>query len=116
MSRESLVDETQGGCAVRGTSPSSGPRRSPDRDALPPADTRRWVARRKAQVVTAVRDGRLSFEDACRRYSISHEEFLSWEQAIDRHGVGALRVTKLRDFRKQTAGGSAGADPDAASS
>ena len=74
------------------------PVRHDDAD-LPPAGTRRWVARRKAQVVTAVRAGRLGFEDACRRYNISHEEFLSWERAIDRHGLVALRVTRLQDFR-----------------
>lgn len=72
-------------------------------DALPPAETRRWVARRKALVVGAVRDGRLSFEDACRRYNISHEEFMSWEKAIDRYGVAALRVTQLRDLRRREA-------------
>ncbi len=32
---------------------------------LPPPDTLRWVYRRKAQVVEAVRAGRLSFENAC---------------------------------------------------
>lgn len=66
---------------------------------LPPPGTRRWVARRKAQVVTAVRGGQLTFEDACRRYNISAEEFLSWERALDRHGPAALRVTRLQDFR-----------------
>jgi hypothetical protein len=69
-------------------------------DELPPAGTRRWVARRKAQVVTAVRAGRLSFEDACQRYNISAEEYASWEQAIDRHGMNALRVTRLQEFRQ----------------
>ena len=49
------------------SAPDDGP------DDLPPESTHRWVARRKAQVVAAVRDGRLSFEDACRRYNISHE-------------------------------------------
>jgi hypothetical protein len=67
---------------------------------LPPPSTTRWVARRKAQVVAAVRDGVLTFEDACRRYNISPEEYLSWERAIDRHGPGALRVTRLQDFRQ----------------
>lgn len=66
---------------------------------LPPPETRRWVARRKAQVVAAVREGRLSFEDACKRYTISHEEFLSWERAIDQHGVPGLKVTRLQEFR-----------------
>lgn len=66
---------------------------------LPPPETRRWVARRKAQVVAAVRAGLVTFEDACVRYNLSPEEFSAWEQAIDRHGVGALRVTRLQQFR-----------------
>ncbi|MFO1072300.1 MAG: DUF1153 domain-containing protein [Geminicoccaceae bacterium] len=66
---------------------------------LPPPETRRWVARRKAQIVAAVRGGRLSFDEACRRYNISAEEFLSWERAIDRHGQAGLRVTRLQEFR-----------------
>jgi transposase-like protein len=67
---------------------------------LPPPETRRWVARRKAQVVAAVRTGTLSLEEACRRYTLSAEEFAAWEQAIDRHGVLALRVTRLQEFRQ----------------
>lgn len=67
---------------------------------LPPPETRRWVARRKAQIVAAVRSGALDQEDACRRYNISPEEFASWERAIDRHGLRALRVTKLQEFRQ----------------
>jgi Protein of unknown function (DUF1153) len=66
---------------------------------LPPPNTQRWVARRKAEVVTAVRAGLLSLEDACQRYSLSTEEFLGWEAAIDKHGLGGLRVTKIQDFR-----------------
>jgi hypothetical protein len=68
-------------------------------DKLPPPETRRWVARRKAQVVAAVRAGLLTLEEACGRYNLSSEEFASWERAIDRHGVGALRVTRLQQFR-----------------
>ena len=65
---------------------------------LPPADTKRWVYRRKAEVVEAVRAGRLSSEDACRRYSISPEEFSSWERAMDHLGARGLRVTRLEDI------------------
>ena len=68
-------------------------------ETLPPANTRRWVARRKAEVVTAVRAGLLTFEEACERYTLSPEEFESWERAIDRHGMGGLRVTRLQEFR-----------------
>ncbi|GBD43056.1 hypothetical protein HRbin40_00519 [bacterium HR40] len=66
---------------------------------LPPPDTRRWVARRKAEVVAAVRGGLLTFEEACARYGLTAEEFLSWERALDRYGLDGLRVTKLRVFR-----------------
>ena len=68
-------------------------------DDLPSPEIRRWVARRKAQVVAAVRAGVLSFEDVYQRYNISPEEFASWERKIDRYGPGALRVTRLQEFR-----------------
>ena len=35
---------------------------------LPPPNTKRWVARRKAVVVNAVRSGAISLEEVCRRY------------------------------------------------
>lgn len=66
---------------------------------LPPPGTRRWVMRRKAEVVAAVRNGVLSLEDACERYTLSVEEFLSWQELIDRHGVRALRATRVKDYR-----------------
>jgi transposase-like protein len=66
---------------------------------LPSADTKRWSARRKAAVVSAVRDGRISLAEACRRYELSAEEFLAWQRAIQIHGVGALRVTRLQMYR-----------------
>jgi len=68
-------------------------------ETLPPPDTRRWVARRKAEVVTAVRGGLLTLEEACGRYNLSAEEYAAWETAIDRHGLGGLRVTRLQEFR-----------------
>lgn len=68
-------------------------------DDLPPPDTQRWVARRKAEVVAAVRAGLLTFDEACRRYNLSEEEFSGWEKAIKNHGLGGLRVTRIQDFR-----------------
>jgi hypothetical protein len=68
-------------------------------DDLPPPNTQRWVARRKAEVVAAVRAGLLTLEEACARYSLSSEEFTTWEQAIEKHGLGGLRVTRIQDFR-----------------
>ena len=67
--------------------------------ALPPTGTKRWVIRRKAAVVSAVRSGLLTLEDACQRYTLSVEEFLSWQRLIERHGVRGLRATRLQDYR-----------------
>ena len=66
---------------------------------LPSPKTRRWVARRKATVVAAVRSGLITLDEACRRYTLSVEEYLSWERAIERHGLAGLRVTRLQDYR-----------------
>ena len=68
-------------------------------DSLPPPDTKRWVIRRKAEVVAAVRAGLLSLEEACRRYTLSIEEFLSWQRLVESHGLPGLRVTRLQDYR-----------------
>jgi hypothetical protein len=62
--------------------------------SLPPANTRRWVIRRKAEVVTAVRAGLLSLEEALARYGLSREEFESWRGAFARHGMAGLRTTQ----------------------
>ena len=66
---------------------------------LPPSDTKRWVIRRKAEVVAGVRAGLITIEEACERYALSIEEFLSWQRLIDSHGVRGLRTTKIHDYR-----------------
>ena len=66
---------------------------------LPPTSTRRWVIRRKAAVVAAVRGGLLSLEEACERYRLTVEEFLSWQMSIDRHGLAGLRTTRIQHYR-----------------
>jgi len=63
--------------------------RTPD---LPPAGTRRWVARRKAQVVEAVLGGKLKLGEALRRYELSIEEFSLWKRRFYRSGVDGLRM------------------------
>ena len=68
-------------------------------DDLPPPDTRRWVIRRKAEVVAAVRAGLISLEDACKRYTLSVEEFASWQTLVDRYGVRGLRATRVQEYR-----------------
>ena len=81
-------------------------------DTLPPADTTRWVPRRKAQVVCAIRGGLISRQEACDRYGISEAELFSWEKLLDDHGLRALRVTKTQRYRQATTS----ADEDAPSS
>ena len=66
---------------------------------LPPKDTKRWVIRRKAEVVAAVRGGLLSLEEACERYTLTVDEFLSWQRSIDRYGLPGLRATRIQDYR-----------------
>lgn len=66
---------------------------------LPPRDTKRWVIRRKAVVVAAVRGGLISLEEACERYNLTVDEYLSWQRSIDLHGVPGLRASKLQYYR-----------------
>ena len=68
-------------------------------DSLPSPKTRRWVIRRKAQVVAAVQGGLLTFDEACERYSLTLEELASWERSVDRSGMQGLRVTRVQHYR-----------------
>jgi hypothetical protein len=68
-------------------------------DSLPPPATRRWVVRRKAEVVAAVNGGLLTVDEACDRYSLTLEEFAGWQRAVDRSGMPGLRVTRIQHYR-----------------
>jgi hypothetical protein len=68
---------------------------------LPPPDTIRWVARRKAELVAGIRGGLISLEDACERYQLSREELESWVGSLERFGLRGLRTTRLQHYRKQ---------------
>jgi hypothetical protein len=67
---------------------------------LPPAGVTRWVPSRKAQVVSAVRNGTLSLDEACARYALTVEEFLSWQRAVERFGISGLRATRAQQYRQ----------------
>jgi hypothetical protein len=56
--------------------------------------------RRKAEVVAAVRGGLLSLEEACSRYTLTVDEFLSWQFSIDQHGLAGLRTTRIQQYRQ----------------
>lgn len=61
---------------------------------LPAPDTKRWVVRRKAEVVAAVQGGLLSLDEACSRYAINPDEFQSWQNCIECFGIAGLHVTR----------------------
>jgi hypothetical protein len=62
---------------------------------LPPSNAR-WVRRRKAAVVAALRAGQITFEEACRYYQLSEAELLSWQRAFDTYRLRGLIATALR--------------------
>lgn len=67
---------------------------------LPPAQTRRWVASRKAAVVRAVLAGLITRKEALTTYALSEEEFEEWVIAVTRHGVQALKTTAIQKYRQ----------------
>ena len=67
---------------------------------LPPVNTRRWVASRKAAVVRGVLYGLISQSEALERYGLSEEEFSEWVTAVSIHGVEALKATALQKYRQ----------------
>lgn len=69
-------------------------------DNLPSPRTERWVVRRKAEVVAAVNGGLLTLDEACARYNLTVEEFVSWQRAVDRAGLPGLRVTHTQRYRE----------------
>lgn len=72
-------------------------------ETLPPPDTRRWVVRRKAEVIAAIRGGLLTAAEACARYRLSPEELELWQESIDRAGVPGLRVTRIQLYKDYVA-------------
>ena len=70
-------------------------------DGLPSQSHSRWTIRRKAEVVSAVTGGLLTFEEACKRYDLTVEEFTSWQRSVDRSGMQGLRVTRIQHFREK---------------
>jgi hypothetical protein len=70
-------------------------------DDLPSPNTKRWVMRRKAEVVAAVNGGLLTIDEVLERYSLTLEEFASWQRAMDRSGMKGLRVTRIQKYREE---------------
>jgi hypothetical protein len=70
------------------------------RGDLPPVNTKRWVARRKATVVAAVDHGLIEASEACEMYRLSDEELDLWRTAVRDFGAAALRVTAIQKYRQ----------------
>jgi hypothetical protein len=68
---------------------------------LPPPGVTRWVIRRKAQLVAAVEAGVITLDEALGRYSVSPEEFESWQRSLRRHGIYGLRTTRSQIYRDE---------------
>lgn len=53
------------------------------RAGLPKSHKVHWSQARKAEVVRAVRDQLITFDEARWRYLLSRSEFRAWEQQVD---------------------------------
>jgi hypothetical protein len=65
---------------------------------LPPQNLKRWVARRKAEVIAAVNGGLLTMPEVCARYEISVEELLEWQRHYEAEGLEGLRASQRHDL------------------
>jgi len=70
------------------------------KEGLPPPNTGRWVIRRKAAVVIAVKTGTITIEQACQVYQLTEEELLSWKHAFETYGFPGLRTTRIQQYRR----------------
>lgn len=61
---------------------------------LPPADTVRWVPRRKALVARAVTAGLIDAEAAARRYRLAPGELDAWIAALAQDAPDRLKLTR----------------------
>ena len=70
-------------------------------DSLPPPARRAGSSAARPRSSPPLRAGCLSVDEACKRYSLSLEEFTSWQRAVDRSGMPGLRVTRIKQYRDQ---------------
>jgi transposase-like protein len=68
--------------------------------AILPLPGERWVPRRKAMVIAALREGEITVEEVCRLYSLSRDELASWVASFERYGVPGLRATREQLYRQ----------------
>ena len=61
---------------------------------------KRWPPAMKAKVLEEVAEGVLTLEEACKRYALSIEEYLTWQQGIELFGLAGLQVNKQQELRR----------------
>ncbi|MDE1966402.1 MAG: DUF1153 domain-containing protein [Patescibacteria group bacterium] len=66
---------------------------------LPKPDTKRWVIRRKAEVVAAVDGGLITSVYACSRWHLTFEELENWRELVKKYGIAGLMATNVRRNR-----------------
>lgn len=69
---------------------------------LPPQDTERWVASRKAAVVRAVLAGLITRDQAMQLYGLSDDELTEWITAAAKMGAEGLKATAVQRLRAMT--------------
>ena len=67
------------------------------RAGLPESHDIHWSEQRKAEVVRAVRDRLIDFDEARWRYLLSRKEFQSWEEKVDRADARRAEARKARE-------------------
>jgi hypothetical protein len=67
----------------------------------PPPRPTRWIPQRKAEIVAAIRGGHMSFDEARERYTLSIEEYLSWQVGLELSGLPGLRVNRVQQNRRR---------------
>jgi hypothetical protein len=58
-----------------------------------------WTPSRKAALVEAIAAGKISLEEAQRRFRLSDEEFSCWVAALEKNGTPGLRATRFQIYR-----------------
>jgi len=68
---------------------------------LPKPGTKRWVIRRKAEIVAAVHGGLVTLDEIRDMYDITIEEFESWVKLVENFGLQGLRTTRVQNYRSK---------------
>lgn len=60
----------------------------------------RWTHSRKYWLLTAIKWGHLTVDEACTRHGITFDELSRWSNLLATHGVQALMTTRIQRVRE----------------